>query len=149
MILYATATLKISIWKFSLSLWTLSIFHLSPLTLMVIRAPQVTLPFHLSLSSATLGISIPIPVHSLMLSSHLFCYLARLLAPFTFSCRIVFVMPEDLEMWPYHLCFRFLTMVRRSSCTPAASWILLRTSSSVTWSLFLIASHLKDIKEGR
>ena len=95
-----------------------------------------TIPFHSSLSSAALRESPnPIPVHSLMLSSHLFFYLHLLLAPFTIPCRIVFAMPEDLEMWPYHLSFRFFTMVRRLSCTSVAFWILLRTSSSVTWSL--------------
>ena len=93
-----------------------------------------TTPFHPSLSSATLRESPnPIPVHSLMLSSHLF-RLLLLFAPFTVPCRIVFAMPEDLEMLPYHLSFRFYTMVRRSSCTPIAFWILLRTSF-VTWSL--------------
>ena len=95
-----------------------------------------TIPFHPSLSSAALRESPnPIPVHSLMLSSYLFFCLPFLLAPFTVPCRIVFAMPEDLEMWPYHLSFRFFTMVRRSSCTPIAFWILLRTSSFVTWSL--------------
>ena len=87
-----------------------------------------TIPFHPSLSSAALRESPnPIPVHSLMLSSHLFFCLPLLLAPFTVPCRIVFAMPEDLEMWPYHLSFRFFTMVRRSSCTPIAFWILLRS----------------------
>ena len=76
-----------------------------------------------------------IPVHSLMLSFHLFFCLPLFLAPFTVPCRIVFAMPEDLEMWPYHPSFRFFTMVKRSSCTPIAFWILLRTSSFVTWSL--------------
>ena len=56
-----------------------------------------------------------------MLSSHLFFCLPLLLAPFTAPSRIVFAMPEDLEMWPYHLSFRFFTMVR-SSCTPVAFW---------------------------
>ena len=78
-----------------------------------------TIPFHPSLSSAALRESpIPIPDHSLMLSSHLFFCLPLLLASFTVPCRIVFDMPEDLEMWPYHLSFHFFTMVRRSSCTP-------------------------------
>ena len=95
-----------------------------------------TISFHPSLSSAALRESPnPILVHSFMLSSHLFFCLPLLLAPFTVPCRIVFAMPEDLEMWPYHLSFRFFTMVRRSSCTPIAFWILLRTSSFVTWSL--------------
>ena len=95
-----------------------------------------TIPFHPSLSTAAIRESPnPIPIHSLMLSSHLFFCLPLLLAPFTVPCRTVFTMPEDLEMWPYHLSFLFLTMVRRSSCIPIAFWILLRTSSLVTWSL--------------
>ena len=75
-----------------------------------------TISFHLFLSSAALRASPnPTPVHPLMLSSHLFFCLPLLLAIFTLPCRIVFVMPDDLEMWPYHLSFRFFTMVRRSS----------------------------------
>ena len=35
---------------------------------------------------------------------HLFCLPLRL-ATFTTLCRIVFAMPEDLEMWLYHLSF--------------------------------------------
>ena len=89
-----------------------------------------TIPFNHSQSSATLRESPNhIPVHSLMLSSHLFFCLPLLLAPFIVPCMIVFAMQEDLEMWPYHLSFRFFTMVRRSSCTPTAFWILLRTFS--------------------
>ena len=61
-----------------------------------------TVPFHLSLSSAALGESPnAIPVLSLMLSSHPFFCLSLLLDHyFTVSCRIVFAMPEDLEMSP-------------------------------------------------
>ena len=85
-----------------------------------------TIPFYPSLSSAALRESPnSIPVHSLMLSSHHFFCLPLLLAPFTVPCRIVFAMPEDLGMWPYHLSFCFFTMVSRSSCTPVAFWILL------------------------
>ena len=80
-----------------------------------------TIPFHYPLSSTALRESPnPIAVHSLMLFSHLFFCLPLLLAPFTVPCRTVFAMPEDLEMWPYRLSFRFFTMVRRSSCTPIA-----------------------------
>ena len=43
-----------------------------------------------------------------MISSDLFFSLPLLLAPFTAPCRTVFAMPEDLEMWPYHLSFCFL-----------------------------------------
>ena len=71
-----------------------------------------TIPFHSSLSSAALRESPNhIPVHSLMLSSHLFLCLPLLLAPFTVPCRIVVAMPGDLEMWPYHQSFRFFTML--------------------------------------
>ena len=80
-----------------------------------------TIPFHPSLSSAALRESPnPIPVHSLVLSSHLFFCLHLLLTPFTVPCRIVFTMPGDLQMWPYHLSFRFFTKVRRSPYTSTA-----------------------------
>ena len=82
-----------------------------------------TIPFHPSLSSAALRESPnPIPVHSLMLSSYLFFCLPLLLAPFTVLCRIVFAMPEALEMWQYHLSFRFFTLVRRSPSTPVSGF---------------------------
>ena len=61
-----------------------------------------TIPFHPSLSSAALRESPnPIPVHSLMLSSHLFFCLPLLLAPFTVPCRIVFAMPSEFPFL-YH-----------------------------------------------
>ena len=60
-----------------------------------------TTPFHLCLFSTALrGSPNPISVHSLMLSSR-FC-LPLFLAPSTVPCRIVFAMPKDLEMCPYH-----------------------------------------------
>ena len=72
-----------------------------------------TIPFHPSLDLAALRESpTSILVHSLLLSSHPFFCLPLLLAPFTVPCRIVFAMPADLEMWPYHLSFRFFTMIR-------------------------------------
>ena len=95
-----------------------------------------TIPFHLDLFSAALvELAKSIPVHSLILSSHLF-FCLPLFFPFTVPCRIVFAKPEDLETWPNHLSFRFLTTVRSSSYSPMAAWIFLRTSSLVTWSLY-------------
>ena len=105
-----------------------------------------TIPFHPSLSSAALKESPnPIPADSLMLSSHLFFCLPPLLAPFAVPCRIVFAMPEDLEMWPYHLSFRFFTMVNRSSALqlhsgfccepPRSSHGLCRKCSEVSYSI--------------
>ena len=95
-----------------------------------------TIPFHLDLFSAALvELAKSIPVHSLILSSHLFFCLPLFLFPFTVPCRIVFAKPEDLETWPNHLSFRFLTWVRSLSYSLMAAWIFLRTSSLVTWSL--------------
>ena len=96
-----------------------------------------TIPFHLVLFSAVLvELAKSIPVHTLILSSHLFFCLPLFLFPFTVPCRIVFARPEGLETWPNHLSFRFLTRVRSSSYSPMAVWIFLRTSSLVTWSLY-------------
>ena len=92
-----------------------------------------TIPFHLDMFSAALvELAKSIPVHTLILSSHLFFCLPRFLFPFTVPCSIVFANPEDLETWPNHLSFRFLTRVRSSSYSPMAAWIFLRTSSLVT-----------------
>ena len=98
-----------------------------------------TISFHLVLFSAALvELAKSIPVYSLILSSYLFFCLPLFLCPFTvplflcpFSvpCRIFFAKPEDLEMWPNHLSFCFLTMVRSSSYSPMTAWIFLRTSS--------------------
>ena len=85
-----------------------------------------TIPFHLDLFSAALvELAKSIPVHSLILSSHLYFCLSLFLFPFTVPCRIVFAKPEDLETWPNHLSFRFLTRVRSSSYSPMAAWIFL------------------------
>ena len=57
-----------------------------------------TIPFHLDLFSAALvELAKSIPVHSLILSSHLFFCLPLFLFLFTVPCRIVFAKPEDLE----------------------------------------------------
>ena len=93
-----------------------------------------TIPFHLVLFSAALfELAKSIPVHSLLFSSHLFFCLPLFLFPFIVPCKTVFAKPEDLETWPNHLSFRFLTRVRSSSYSPVAAWIFLRTSSLITW----------------
>ena len=95
-----------------------------------------TIPFHFVLFSAVLAkLAKSIPLHSLILSAHLFFCLHLLLPfPFTEPRRIVFAKPIDFETWPNHLSVLFLTRVRSSSCSPMAAWIFLRTSSLVTWS---------------
>ena len=61
---------------------------------------------------------------------HLFFCRPLLLAPFTVSCRTVFAMSENLEMWLHHLSLCFFTMIRRSSCNPIAFWILCESPHS-------------------
>ena len=71
------------------------------------------------------------PIHSLMLSSHLFLCLPCLLPPFTVPCKMGLSRPDERETCQYHCSLRLFTMVR-SSCGPIACWILARTSSLVT-----------------
>ena len=63
------------------------------------------------------------PVHSLMLSSHLFLCLPCLRPPFSVPCKMVLPRPEERETWPYHCSLHLFTMVRRPSCGPIACWI--------------------------
>ena len=76
------------------------------------------------------------PVHSLMLSSHLFLCLPRLLPPFTVPYKMILARPDELKTWPYFCSLHLFTMVKRSSCGPVACWILARTSPLVTWSFY-------------
>ena len=62
-----------------------------------------------------------------------------LLPPFTVLCKIVLARPDERETWPYHCSMHLFTMIR-SSCGPIACWILARTSSLVTRSLFEMCS---------
>ena len=93
-----------------------SIFLFYPITLGGRRGTTdefATIPFHLDLFSAALvELAKSVPVHSLVLSSHRFFCLPLFLFPFTVPCRIVFAKPEDLETWPNHLSFCFLTRVK-------------------------------------
>ena len=118
-----------------------------PITLEVRRGTTdefATTTFHLVIfSAAQVELAKSIPVHSLILSSHLFFCLSRFLFPFTVLCMIVFAKPEDLETWPSHLSLRFLT--RSSSYSPMAAWVFLRTSSLVTWSLYGMFNNLRYV----
>ena len=88
------------------------------------------------------------PVHSLMLSSHLFLCPPRLLPPFTVPCKMVSARPDERETWPYHCSLRLFTIVRRSSCGPIACWISARTSSLVKWSLYEMCSTHHPMNPG-
>ena len=99
---------------------------------------------HFSLFSAALwDLASSWPVHSLMLSSHLFLFLPRLLPHFTVPCNMVLARPDEHETRQYHYSLHLFTLVRRSSCGPVACWILVRTASSVTWFLYEMRSTLR------
>ena len=83
------------------------------------------------------------PVHSLMLSSHL---LLCLLSSSPFHCAWQDRTGQTWwkgETYPHHCSLSLFTMVRRSSCGLIACWILARTSSLVTWSLYKMCSILR------
>ena len=70
---------------------------------------------HLSLFSTALwDLANSRPVHSLMLSSHLFLCLPCLLPPFTVPCKMVLARPDERETWPYHCNLCLFTTVKRS-----------------------------------
>ena len=75
-------------------------------------------------STALLDLANSRPVHSLMLSAHLYFCLPCLLPPFTVSCKMVLFRPDERETCPHHCSFRLFMMVRRSSFGPIACWIL-------------------------
>ena len=99
---------------------------------------------HFSLFSTALrDMSNSRPVHALMLPSHPFLCLPCLLPPFTVPCEMVLARPDEHETCRYRYSLRLFTMVRRSSCGPISCWILARTSSLVTWSLYEMCSILQ------
>ena len=109
-----------------------------------------TIPFHLDLFSAALvELAKSIPVHSLILSSHLFFCLPLFLFPFTVPCRIVFAESEDLETWPNHLSFRFLTRVGSSSYSPMSIiFVNLKTINFIDFDYFNYLQYLFGYKMG-
>ena len=120
--------------------WLIIIIIIYPLTTDDFRTSFL----HFSLFSTALwDLANSRPVLSLMLSSHLFLCLPCLLRPLTVPWKMVFAGPDKRETWPYHCSVRLFTVVRRSSCGPIACWILARTSSMVTWSLYEMRSILR------
>ena len=70
------------------------------------------------------------PVHSLMLSSHLFLGLSCLLPPFPVPCTMVLARPDARESWPNHCSLLLFTMVR-SSCGPIVYWTYMQQHCKV------------------
>ena len=83
------------------------------------------------------------PIHSLMLSSHLFLSLPYLLPSFAVPCMVVWARSDGREMCPCHFSLCLIMMVRMSLCGPIAGWILAQTTSLVTWSLYEMCSILQ------
>ena len=111
-----------------------STFFTHPLNARVVGVPQMTSQ---PVSSIALwGLSIFRPLHSLMLSSHLFFCLPCLLPLFTVLCEVVLVRPDERDTCSYRFNVSLFTMVRRSSCGPTACWILFRLEATcvVTYS---------------
>ena len=101
----------------------------------MISQPVSSISFFL-FSTALWDLANSRPVHSLIWSSHFFLCLPCLLPPFTLPCKMVLARPDERDTCPYHCSLRLFTIVRRSSCSSIACWILARTSSLVTWSLY-------------
>ena len=72
----------------------------------------------------------------------LFC-LPCFLHPFTMRHTMVLARPDERETCPYHFTLCLFAIFRGSSCGPIACWILARTSSLVTWSLYEMCSILR------
>ena len=84
------------------------------------------------------------PVHSLMLSPHLFLCLPCLLPPFTVPGKMVLARPNERGDMTIPLQFASLyNVVRRSSFGPVACWILAQTSLLVKWSLYEMCNILR------
>ena len=87
-------------------------------------------------------------LHSRRFFVFIFPFLLLSSSPCSFHCpcRIVFGMPEDIEMWPYQLRFRFFTKIRRSSCLDSAANVLVHHIVFVgNVQKYPIASHLKGL----
>ena len=95
------------------------------------------------LSTALWDLANSRPVHSLLLSSRLFLCLPCLLPPFTVPSKMVLARPDERETCSYHCSLRLFSIVWRSSCGPAACWILALTYWLVTWSLCEMHSILR------
>jgi len=110
-----------------------------PLVETTVAAPLLILAtssLHPVLFSVFLKLSLSVfPVHSVMLSSHLFHCLPLVLPPCTVLCKIVLASPVDLVTCPYHFSCRLFTVVKRSFWCPTPFVTLFFTSTFVMWSL--------------
>ena len=99
-----------------------------PLTARIVGPLQVhdftTTSLHFSLFSTALwDLANSRPVHSLVMSSHLFFCLHRLLPSFIIPCKTVLARPNERQTYPCQCSLRLFTMVRKSLRDPIACWI--------------------------
>ena len=105
---FTTATGSSGQWAYLLHLWQVP--HAGHYHLSLNREGRwgttddfATSFFHFSLFSTALwDLPNSRPVHSLMLSSHLFLCLPCLFPPFSVPCKIILARPDEWETWPYH-----------------------------------------------
>ena len=104
--------------------WKIPLHLTYALTSRVVGKPQMILQpvSSIFLSTALWDLANSRPVHSLMLSSHLFFCLPCLPPPFTEPCKMFLARPDERETFPYHSSLRLFTMVRRSSWGLTACW---------------------------
>ena len=111
-----------------------------PVVWWTVGAPQTS-----RLSAFLMTAPSVMPVHSEMLSSHIFFCLPLLVHPCT--CRIVLASPVDLVTCPYHFSLRRFSVVKRSSWGPVACRVLFPNSSLEMWSLLLYEIALRYSNE--
>ena len=85
------------------------------------------------------------PVHSLMLSSHTSCSVCLVFFPLSL-CLARWFWPDLMNGSHDHTTasLHLFTIVRRSSCGSIPCWIVARTSSLVTWSLYKMCSIMRQ-----
>ena len=67
------------------------------------------------------------------------CFMFPLLVSFTDPCKTVFAMREDLQIWPYHLCISFFTVIKHSNCVLDP----ITNSQFIPWSLKVMFTTLR------
>ena len=110
-------------WRRNVARWETAL--LTDIIIIIINYPLTARVLHFSLSSTALW-DLPNsgPVHSLMLSSHLFLCLPCLPPPFTVPCKMVLARPDERETRPYH-CSGIRYEKHRRQSLFSGQWMLL------------------------
>ena len=116
-----------------------------PITARVVGAPQMT-SNQFPLFFSVLHCSETRPVHSLMVSSHLFFCPNMSSSPFHCAMRDSSSQTYEQETCPYHFSSSLFAIARTSSCGPIACWILAITALGAQKIMAdkLTNAHLRD-----